>query len=156
MNIFWLATNYEESARYHHDKHVVKMVLEAAQIASTALYLRGVSVDGIYKPTHTSHPVVRWAADSFPNLYAVCRYGYAVGGEYAYRYGKQHKSIDVLSTVALHTLKSMLLPAECTPPPACMPDHYKTDSIIESYRAYYRAEKISGARWTKRESPWWL
>ena len=36
MNIFYLSTNTDECARYHCDKHVVKMILETAQMLSTA------------------------------------------------------------------------------------------------------------------------
>lgn len=36
MNVFFLASTPDEAALYHCDKHVVKMVLESAQLLSTA------------------------------------------------------------------------------------------------------------------------
>ena len=36
MNIFYLHENPEICAEYHCDKHVVKMILETAQMLSTA------------------------------------------------------------------------------------------------------------------------
>ena len=36
MNIFYLDTDPELSAKYHCDKHVVKMILEYGQLLSTA------------------------------------------------------------------------------------------------------------------------
>ena len=59
MNIFWLSTDVEEGARFHCDKHVVKMILEYAQLMSTA----HVELDGsqvAYKPTHKNRPCAVW------------------------------------------------------------------------------------------------
>ena len=36
MNIFYLSHDVDECARFHVDKHVVKMILESAQLLSTA------------------------------------------------------------------------------------------------------------------------
>ena len=36
MNIFFLDTDPKTSASYHCDKHVVKMIIESAQLLSTA------------------------------------------------------------------------------------------------------------------------
>jgi hypothetical protein len=37
-----------------------------------------------------------------------------------------------------------------------MPDEYKTDSVVESYRNYYIGAKISLASWKNREKPFWF
>ena len=50
MNIFILDYNPTNCARMHADKHVVKMVLETAQILSTALHSLGVEHSG-YRST---------------------------------------------------------------------------------------------------------
>lgn len=68
MNIFILGTTPESSARAHCDQHLHKMVLESAQIISTALHLRGWKQAWMYKPTHISHPCVQWAASSNHNI----------------------------------------------------------------------------------------
>jgi hypothetical protein len=37
-----------------------------------------------------------------------------------------------------------------------MPDQYKVECPIESYRNYYKGEKAYFAKWKKREVPeWW-
>jgi hypothetical protein len=59
MNIFLLDSNIKKCAQYHCDKHVVKMILESAQILSTVLRLNG--VDQGYKTTHANHPCTLWA-----------------------------------------------------------------------------------------------
>ena len=37
-----------------------------------------------------------------------------------------------------------------------MPDKYKVDSVVESYRNYYIGDKAKIAEWTKREIPEWF
>ena len=68
MNIFVLGPTPESSARAHCDQHLHKMILESAQIVSTALRLRGWNREWLYKSTHISHPCVRWAASSNHNI----------------------------------------------------------------------------------------
>ena len=58
MNIFVLDYNLEKCAQYHCDRHVVKMILESAQILSTALRMNGI-VKG-YRLTHINHPFTVW------------------------------------------------------------------------------------------------
>lgn len=76
MNIFVLDPNPVLAARWQHDRHVVKMILESCQILSTATQsndlLRltyearvakfGSTIDSsLYKPTHANHPATQWA-----------------------------------------------------------------------------------------------
>lgn len=58
MNIFYTHHLPSECARDHCDKHVVKMIIEYAQLLSTAHHvLDGDSArDGIYRLTHKNHP----------------------------------------------------------------------------------------------------
>lgn len=154
MNIFWLDNDLSRAAMCHHDKHVVKMVLETAQILSTALHLRGVSFNGQYRPTHTKHPCVLWAAESNNNSIRLYNLGCRLLSEYTYRYGRVHKCNTVMLGIHSHLVGVNV--DRSTPPPLCMPDEYKTDDIVESYRNYYRAVKIDGAHWTRRERPDWI
>ena len=58
MNIFYLSSNPGECARQHCDKHVVKMIVEYAQLMSTAhRLLDGVATKG--KTANTGRSVVR-------------------------------------------------------------------------------------------------
>lgn len=57
MNIFILDEAQHLCARYHSDVHLNSQLKEAVQILSTVY-------GGPYKPTHTQHPCVRWAAES--------------------------------------------------------------------------------------------
>jgi len=40
--------------------------------------------------------------------------------------------------------------------PKCMPDEYKVDSVIQSYRNYYNGEKKHLFDWKNRNKPNWI
>ena len=201
MNIFYLSTNADECARYHCDKHVVKMILETAQMLSTAHRV----LDGdkladekkLYKKVHVNHPSTKWVRESYANyswaydlLYSLCK-------EYTFRYNKYNKvqRSGLLTMLMVATLISVnpnvfpkdhyekkrgcyLIPVETRPvfldshtaPPMCMPDQYKPSkelldrkaseyvrkhSTVQAYKKYYLGEKLSFAKWTRREVPYW-
>lgn len=72
MNIFILDPNPIIAASYHCDLHIHKMILESAQMASSAVGLFGHLPDHIrnklYKPAYLSHPCTMWASNSPANL----------------------------------------------------------------------------------------
>jgi hypothetical protein len=152
MNIFYVDRNPYRAARALHDKHVVKMVLETAQILSTVLDRYGVS--GKYRPTHRNHPVVKWAAESRANFEWLCHHGMALAAEYTYRYERQHASTEVILWASRHN--DHVAPGPFTEPPQCMPEGYRGDDAVEAYRLYYRLDKLLMSRWTKRDEPDWL
>jgi len=43
-----------------------------------------------------------------------------------------------------------------TEPPKAMPEEYKVDDVIESYRNYYLGEKKTFSKWKKRSVPSWF
>lgn len=90
MNIFVLDLDPRRCASYHCDFHVGKMITETAQILSTVL-------GGPYKPTHVSHPCVKWAEDGIDNVAWLLALGDALGNEFMYRRGKLHASSLVLN-----------------------------------------------------------
>jgi hypothetical protein len=151
MNIFFLSKNAKKSAMYHNDKHVVKMILEYAQILSTVCNLNGIQTE--YKSTHEKHPCVIWCGESINNFkYLICLIWY-LNEEYKYRYSKanNHKSFDVASRLPLPDLPDIPI----TPIPLCMPDDCKSDCVIDSYRMYYMKHKNKFCNWKNREIPYW-
>lgn len=148
MNIFYLDRDIDRAVAYHCDRHVVKMALETAQILCTALHRHGIPAP--YKPTHAKHPSVLWAGDSLEQYQWLMRFGKALCAEYTLRYAKHHASEKVIDTLPV----SPPLPeAGWTEPPQAMPDACKRDDPVEGYRAFYRAEKASFAKWTNRPAP---
>lgn len=153
MNIFVLDENIERCARYHCDQHVVKMILESAQIACTALNKKGFKTP--YRSTHMKHPCVLWAEDSFSNLTWLLQLARALNREYRYRYRKleDHKSMPVIEEISALQFDDRGL----TEFPQAMPDPYKVPGHpILAYRRFYVGEKLAFARWTRRKEPKWI
>lgn len=139
------------------DKHIVKMPLESAQILCTVAQLKGFSAP--YKITHQKHPVTNWVAKSSANWNWLCEHGLALSKEYTYRYKKIHKCESIIHFMKDKTLdifKDNIDYTNHTPFVLCMPDQYKVESAVQSYRNYYRGDKAYIAKWTGRETPeWW-
>jgi hypothetical protein len=153
MNIFVLDLNVEKCARYHCDQHVVKMILESAQIACTALNLNGFATP--YKSTHVKHPCVLWAGASFANLQWLKKLARALNREYRYRYrtSADHGSIAVIDQIEEMKFESSGL----TDFPQAMPEPYKAPGDpVQAYRNFYIGEKLRFARWTRRRRPSWI
>jgi hypothetical protein len=149
VNIFVLDTDPRTCAQYHCNKHVVKMVLETAQILSTVLVAAG--EDAPYRPTHKKHPCVLWAGAAQANYAWLHRLGLELGLEYTHRYGKKHKSHTVIEELPAEL---SILPPGLTPYALCMPDEFKSDDVVDSYRAYYLSKPFD-MKWTGRPTPWW-
>ena len=144
MNIFILDRDPALAAQYQCDKHVVKMVLETAQIMSTVC-------EGPYKPTHKNHPCVQWAAQNMVNYDWLTRHGMALCKEYTRRYGKTHKCEEVIAKCGWY----QRTPLDQVQFVQCMPAQYRQEDPVEAYRAYYRGDKARFATWTNREQPFW-
>ena len=161
MNIFYLDRNPKIAAQMHCDKHVVKMVLEYAQILSTAHRVidgdEAADRESLYKIAHKNHPSTAWARASHSNYSWLSDLWAYLGDEYTYRYGKVHKSEAVIQECMDQCRDLSLYNLKRTPHPLCMPDQYKTDDAVESYRRFYIGEKASFARWNKTTEPppWW-
>ena len=153
MNIFVLDLNLEKCARYHCDQHVVKMILESAQIACTALNMKGFTTP--YKSTHVKHPCVVWAGKSYANLQWLKKLARALNHEYRYRYRKSedHASLAVIENIEEMRFESTGL----TEFPQTMPEQYKVPGDpVQAYRNFYVGEKLKFARWTRRRRPTWI
>jgi hypothetical protein len=74
MNIFTLSPSYspQESARMHCDQHLHKMILESAQMLSTAFHMRGFKSSWIYKPSYPKHPCTLWVSSSNHHILWLC------------------------------------------------------------------------------------
>jgi hypothetical protein len=158
------------------DKHVVKMILETAQLLSTAHRLLdgeeyvGQSTSGrkarrwrlpddretiIYSATHINHPSAVWCRQSNNNYnWLYCHFA-ALLNEYTYRYGKVHKCASMAST--LRFTPQLIPVGYFTPVTPAMAEQYiiSQDSVL-NYRNYYKQGKTHLHKWTKRQPPEWL
>jgi len=179
MNIFYLDKDPKTCAEMHVDKHCVKMILEYAQLLSTAhRVLDGIQVvglsksgrkqtryeisdnrDGIlYSATHINHPSAIWVRQSIPNYIWLAELLEMLCIEYTYRYGKIHK---VESSGLMQTLKNRFpenIPSgKWSEPTPAMPDDVKVEhDSISSYRNYYIKNKTHLAKWKNRNVPEWF
>ena len=162
MNIFTVHTNPKIAAQMLCDKHVVKMILESAQMLCTAVNeASGLPVTP-YKSTHKNHPCTVWVGVSRYNALWLYDHMIALGEEYAYRYStketKTHATITKMQECNLLQLISVVLPhTDPTDFPQAMPDQYKVEGdSVAAYRAYYRGEKKELLSYSRRPPPDWL
>ncbi len=160
MNIFYLDNNPQKCAEYHCDKHVVKMILETAQLLSTAIVetqpeLISLYNEGkIYKPTHKNHPSAVWCRKNKENFKWLWNLWYHLLNEYAYRYWKRHKSSFIILNSAAYV--DIFPDWEFTQPTQAMPDEYKDDCSIKAYQHYYDIDKQRMHSWKRRPTPYFI
>jgi hypothetical protein len=155
MNIFYLDEDVTECAKMHVDKHCVKMILEYAQLMSTAHHVLDAELAcaDLYKSTHVNHPSAVWVRQTRPNYIWLYQLWIALMAEYTYRYGRHHaceRLIDVLGKLPINISR-----AGFTEPPCCMPDIYNNGSAVDSYRQYYLMDKHHLFAWKNRPVPDW-
>jgi hypothetical protein len=148
MNIFVVDKCPTTAAIMLCDKHIVKMILESAQMLCTA-YGEGAP----YKPAFKNHPCTKWVRQSQQNYNWLCQHAQAMCAEYERRYKRTHKSQAVISLCSkLATLPDIGL----TPFAQAMPDQYKDANAVVAYRNYYKGEKSKIAVWKHCSPPsWW-
>lgn len=176
MNIFYLDNDPKICAEMHVDKHCVKMILEYAQLMSTAHRMldgtlqTGLSKTGrkktsyvmsddretgIYSATHANHPSAIWVRQSRANYLWLYKLWIALMDEYTYRYGKIHASQRL--NVWLMMPPNNIPDKPFTEPTPAMPDLYKvTGDSIQSYKNYYLGDKQRMFSWKKRQVPSWI
>lgn len=176
MNIFYLNKDPKVCAEQHVDKHCVKMILEYAQLLSTAHrvidgdLVEGLSQSGrkkklwvlrdereksIYAATHINHPSAIWTRQSDENydwLYVLWR---ELMSEYKYRYMKNHATERLI--LQLRKKPFGITKGVFTQPTPAMPDEYKVfGDSIKSYQNYYNGDKRRMFSWKNRQIPDWI
>ena len=169
-------------AQMHVDKHVVKMIVEYAQLLSTAhrvldgtectvlsksgrkkkvFTLPDVERDSLlYGATHINHPSAKWVRHSSDNYRWLHRLFTELCAEYTYRYGKVHLTDTKVKALLKNPPKNIPI-GEFSAPWRAMPDEFKFDKNVkeytmESYRAYYKGAKSHMFKWKQRETPNWI
>ena len=176
MNIFYLDHDTQKCAKMHVDKHCVKMILEYAQLLSTAhrvldgketigktktgrnvkrWVLSDERNDTLYSATHVNHPSAVWVRASLENYQWLYNMFKDLIQEYHYRYGKLHKCAFLLPDLQYPPSKIPVVPF--TQPTPAMPEDYKVEGdSIKSYHNYYNGDKQRMFSWKNRETPEWI
>lgn len=160
MNIFILSLCPYLCAKYHNDKHVVKMILETAQMLSVTHYLCSEEEDidetVLYKRTKAfaNHPCTIWIRQSRGNYIWTYILFRELCKEYTYRYNKVH-SCEKRFLNYFNNVPKLIPTGNITKFAMAMPDDVKNDNVVLAYRQYYIIYKSSFCKWTKREKPKW-
>ena len=168
MNIFYLSHKTSRCARWHCDKHVVKMILETAQLLYTAHWVLSGTPDLSSAPSRKSgeagymsirnvnHPSAIWARASLLHYMWLCDLGMALCAEYRYRFAdRTHGCEEHIFWLYAHPPVSILDNGWRAPPQA-MPVEMRRGDAIAAYREYYRKGKAHLLSYTKRRNPHWL
>lgn len=184
MNIFYVDENPVVAAESLVDKHVVKMILESAQLLSTAhRFLDGEQIEEkkyvngslppryrkakrwklsdarenvLYQATHINHPSAVWCRSSVENYNWLVDHFFALMAEYTHRYGKTHKCFGEISYM-LQSPPKNLKEYDWTPMPSCMDVQYiVSKDPLTNYRNYYRIGKARMHSWKNRQPPKWI
>ena len=178
MNVFYLDHHTQRCEKQHVDKHVVKMIVEYAQLLSTAhRVLDGEEYEGrtannrrirrfkmadsnientLYKASHINHPSAIWVRQSSQHYRWLYRLFMWLCVEYTWRYGKIHSTERLLGNL-LGNIPKNIKDNGFVEPPQAMPDYCKVPGdSIKAYQKYYVEEKIGFAKWTKRDIPNWF
>ena len=157
MNLFILSLIQKEIAECMMDKHVSKILLEAVQMLCSAMHVLepGMHKD-IYKMAHKNHPVTIWCRTSRENFEWTLKLIDCLHEEWRHRYQhtKTHKSYLVAQYLKEH-IPTNFPETGLTKFALAMPDEYKTDDPVESYRAYYLSKRPI-ASWKNRSPPSWF
>ena len=183
MNIFYLDNDPKVCAEMHNDKHCIKMILEYAQLLSTAhRVLDGTETVGLsktgrkqtryvlpddretklYSATHINHPSAVWVRQSYANYVWLSKLLTELCREYTYRYGKVHKvESSGLEEELMYPPMNIPPHAPFTEPTPAMPDEVKiAGDSIASYKNYYISNKQHLASWrgkvNSRNVPEWF
>jgi hypothetical protein len=146
MNIFYLDSDPVKAAQVQYNKHVVKMILESAQMLCTAHhhYTELLAQDDSYIPykkAHYNHPSTIWCRENSEQYLWLYNHMIALGNEYTKRYNKIHLTITKCADILQATPAGIPL-GTFEEPPQCMPEQYKVAGCsITAYWNYYEQEK---------------
>lgn len=176
INIFYLSESPKQAAQWQVDKHVVKMPLESAQMLCTAhrvldgtettvLSKTGRKLKAwvlpnkfrnslLYKAAHVNHPSSVWCRQSRANYKWLYDHFVALSHEYGQRYGKCHKSYQLLRDELYHAPDNIPDGPFTEPTPAMPTEYIVEGDSIASYRNYYTHAKSDLHVWKQNKPDW--
>jgi hypothetical protein len=172
MQIFYSDEDPEIAAQNLDNRRLNKMIIESAQLLSTA-YIVSAYPDAfskmgkitdplqyvwirkkhnLYKPTHHNHPCAKWARESEENYIWLMSHFISLLEEFKYRFEKEHKTGRLLDDLADFTV---IPPGPFTEPPAVVPDDIEAETTVDAYKILLCRKWTMGvaSKWTKRKPP---
>jgi len=160
MNQFSIDHCPVQSAKWLVDQHVVKMITESVQCFCTNYFLQ--DIEAPYKSSHKNHPTTKWLRTSYDNFLWGVEHAYAIAAEYTSRYGKRHKSEDVLDWVEENSWRLGFDSQDQTPfalaisqDSVCrtLPEWNEVDEVGK-YRLFYKYDKAHLHKWKQNKPDW--
>ena len=180
MNIFILDRDPIKCAKYHCDKHVVKMVTESLQIMGSNMWFQNgiftkkqipelnsevqdiwsnfprTSSDGKISPYgigYMHHPCTKWARESKENWDWLLELTLNLSLEHEQRYGK----VTMSRKIAEWFSKNYEAPVSkgLTEFYQAVPEELKGPDPVHAYRLYYAGWKEYFAKWKNEVPEWW-
>jgi hypothetical protein len=175
MNIFYLHEDPKICAEQHLDKHCSKMLVEYAQLMSTAhRIIDGVAYEGrtktgrrikrwkhptkdnlLYLACHVNHPSAVWCRENAYNYNWLYKMWSHLHDQFVLRYNNTHLSYTLLKDALRNPPRNIALNKQFTQPTQAMPDDVKHKDSITAYRNYYIQYKHSFAKWKLGIIPEW-
>jgi len=164
MNIFFLHEDAVIAATMQCDKHVPKMLLETAQMLSTAhRVLDGTKIqrpsksgkrmvwywehpdpqldEVLYTPTHVNHPSSVWIRENSENYKWAFTHFVGLCVEFRFRFRKAHLSETKLRRPLANLPKNIPPSVERSPIALAIDDKFKGPDPISSYQKFYQAKQ---------------
>jgi len=165
MNIFFTDSDLAKCARDHDDKRLNKMIIETAQIASTALWINNCdlaetlySQHKIYLPSHENHPITKWCSSHVENFFHTISFLVELLFEYTLRFSKTHGTYRIFDSLCDdNVLWSINTTGNSSRQPNCTTHHKHIKDIHEAYRQelvlkWSKLDKHT-PKWTNRNVP---
>ncbi len=177
MNIFYLSHDPIESARWHCDKHVLKMPIESLQLMFSVHWkvagvrktsekeilgerwrevFPGLPRETPYGIGYQNHGCAKWALSSADNYRWLSRLAQELLLEYERRWSGREHVCKPLARWAAENVPD-LPEIGLTSPYLAMPNSMKSEDPIGSYQRYYHYKTVyMRVTWKGRSTPpWW-
>jgi hypothetical protein len=172
MNIFCLDQDPEKAARDLCDAHVIKMIVESAQMLASCFALDRLAASDCPRALtgtprihgHSNHPCTRWAMASSANMDWLILHALSMCHEKHRRYGGSHFSESFIRWCDLRRNDSIVpigglteFAVAISADQQCR-KHQGFDELpaIEKYRLYYIYDKSRFAKWKFCSPPKWF
>lgn len=166
MNIFITSLDPIQCAKDHCVVHQTKMIVEYAQLLSTAHHVMGTSLNkfDLYAQTHANHPCAIWVRESLANYRYTLELALELCKLYSKRTARRHASQDILELLRTPPLLSKFEMGDIiTRHAQAMPDKYKNSDVTVAYTKYLIDKYIDwinhprpiNVRWNKGCTPSW-
>ncbi len=156
MNIFVTYPDPTQCACALDDKRVVKMVLQTAQLLSTALLCHGhPDQRPLFREAHANHPCSLWVRETRSNYIWTFRHFSALCKEYMRRFNRQHLSERKLASI-LDDRRYLVPDGEQTPFVNCT--NFRFLDVHNAYREQLVSKwktDIREPKWTNAQPPAW-